>query len=1053
MRVLVVALTAAVLAIPASAARRVTVEQLQQTIEKAQGRSDSDIARELGGLDLTERLTADRLKLLKDDVPGEKSRQALVVLADSSAFLDPPASEIPATATPGSAAQRRMMAQTVAYLGKSLPLLPNLFATRETDRFEDKPVAVGAGETEGNPLRPAGRSAVTVLYRDNQEFIDAGKQNEDKPRPHEKGLTTWGEFGPILGTVLIDAARSQLSWSHWELGTTGPQAVFRYTVPKEKSHYDVRFCCVGQAYGMEVNEARQRAGYHGEIAVDPESGAILRLTVVADFIPGNPISLAAIAVEYAPIEIGSKMYICPTRGVALARAPDPKLLQSELRTARSGGLPPLQQASLPSEPATPVAGPEQTLLNDIAFRNYHLFRGESRVVPEKELAANSAAGASVAAPRAEAIAALPATAAAPDNMRPAQEVAAEDAAELAKSTSSALAAQPALAAMAASGASASGEAMSPEIAVGDTLGLPSEPAQVQSSGSGAGFTLRINSRLVDVAVVALDKKGKPLTNLKATDLEIFDNGVKQDIRSFTPANPTPAPAEAQATAAPATEPALSNKPLAKSGPEPNTIVLLMDGANLAFNDLANAREQSVRFIKGLPDGQLIALYEMRKGGFRTLVEASADHEAVAARLAKWMPTAADFAEAQFNEARNRQSLDTVHNLEDLLSVNGNTTLDASSQQQALDAKLRPLGSDPPKSALGVLVDVGRHLGAFPGHKSLVWVTSDNALADWTNASTTIEKSSKFIEPAALRVQEAMNNAHVSVYPLDASVLEANVVDASKHGRNVELTPTYITPPNGEIPGGLGTEAQAGPNPINLIQATDMQHDWTSNRLFSQMQQDMHPIQGVFREVAEATGGQALRRSNNIVGQLNGVENDGRATYELAFSPNEVADGKYHLITVKMVGRKDVQLRYRTGFQYDKDSSTIKERFTRAVWESGELTDISLSATPATSDGSTLKLNIAATDLALAQDGAFWTDKIDVFLVRRDDSQMKAQVTGKTIGLRLKSDTYQKLLRDGIPFDQLVAKTGTTSVRIVVVDENSGRMGTLTVPTPTLMAAR
>jgi hypothetical protein len=49
-------------------------------------------------------------------------------------------------------------------------------------------------------------------------------------------------------------------------------------------------------------------------------------------------------------------------------------------------------------------------------------------------------------------------------------------------------------------------------------------------------------------------------------------------------------------------------------------------------------------------------------------------------------------------------------------------------------------------------------------------------------------------------------------------------------------------------------------------------------------------------------------------------------------------------------------------------------------------------------------------------------------------------------LALKPVTYQRALGEGIPFDQLVAsKQDSGTVRIVVVDENSGRMGPVTVP--------
>src|SRR5208337_1567045 len=198
------------------------------------------------------------------------------------------------------------------------------------------------------------------------------------------GLTTWGEFGPILGTVLIDAARSRLAWSHWELGAGSPQAVFHYSVPKEKSHYDVRFCCVTESYGFDVNVLTQRVGYHGEITVDPDSGTILRLTVLAEIDPGNPIAQADVAVEYGPVQIGGKTYFCPVRGIALAQSPDLKAFRSAVPAPASPGtlgtLPALQKASL----ASIAQGPRQALLNDIAFREFHIFRADSRVITGNE---------------------------------------------------------------------------------------------------------------------------------------------------------------------------------------------------------------------------------------------------------------------------------------------------------------------------------------------------------------------------------------------------------------------------------------------------------------------------------------------------------------------------------------------------------------------------------------------------------------------------------------------------------------------------------------------
>jgi hypothetical protein len=219
-----------------------------------------------------------------------------------------------------------------------------------------------------------------------------------------------------------------------------------------------------------------------------------------------------------------------------------------------------------------------------------------------------------------------------------------------------------------------------------------------------------------------------------------------------------------------------------------------------------------------------------------------------------------------------------------------------------------------------------------------------------------------------------------------------------------------------------------------------------------MHQDTHSIQGAFRDLAEATGGRALRRAGDIAAELNGIAADGRAAYLMSFTPDTPADDKYHLITVKLAARHDLTLRFRTGYLYDKEPATLKQRFQLAVWQPRDRNDIGLTAIPSGSaPGRTLKVGVAATDLEMAQTGdsqtsEFWTDKLDIFLIERDDDTLHAKLTGRALTLHLRPETYQKVLREGIPFDQpLPSKPGAGSLRVIVVDENSGRMGSVTLP--------
>ena len=142
-------------------------------------------------------------------------------------------------------------------------------------------------------------------------------------------MTTAGEFGPILNAALLDSAHGNLTWSHWEQGAGVPEAVFRYAVIAGKSHYNVD---------------GQFPGYHGEITIDPSNGTILRLVLRADPKPSLPLLKADFVLEYGPVQLGGKTYICPLKGVALS------------------------------------AESKRLWLNDIAFEQYHLYRASAQIL-------------------------------------------------------------------------------------------------------------------------------------------------------------------------------------------------------------------------------------------------------------------------------------------------------------------------------------------------------------------------------------------------------------------------------------------------------------------------------------------------------------------------------------------------------------------------------------------------------------------------------------------------------------------------------------------------
>ena len=344
---------------PNLAAKRVTVEQLDHVLAAASNESDADLARQLSSLELTERLSTQKLSSLTSSLRGKKARQALAALANVSAFLDPPAAEIPRDAAADLSAQRVIVSLAVDYLNNTIPKLPNFYATRTTVRYEETAQYSDARTpVDYRALHAASSSKATVLYSNGKEVVDSSEAKGKKRKAADGHLLTYGVFGPLLGAV-TDAIASGLTWNRWEVGAGGPHAVFRYEIPTEKSRYQVGVCCLPDGDGTSSFE--ETVGYHGEIEIDPTSGAILRLELVADLKSTTPLVRSDIMIEYGPVEIGGKTYSCPVRSVSITRGRSVTLLTEWDESFRT-------------------YGPYATMLNDVAFEGYHMFRAKSHML-------------------------------------------------------------------------------------------------------------------------------------------------------------------------------------------------------------------------------------------------------------------------------------------------------------------------------------------------------------------------------------------------------------------------------------------------------------------------------------------------------------------------------------------------------------------------------------------------------------------------------------------------------------------------------------------------
>jgi len=347
--------------VPDPAIRQMTVAQLDQLLRTSQNASDGDLAVQLSGVELTERVNATQIDSWTAQLRGNKSREALVALADASAFLDLPPAEMLPDPPPDQSVQRQIISLATDYLNQTIPHLPNFFAQRASVEYDETP-AFDHGDghfTFAEPLHVVETSKTTVLYRNGAE-VEAKPSRREKASPSQ---AVYGTFGPVLSAVKGALANSDsLTWSRWEKDAgAGRRAVFRYGVPASASQFRTGGCCLpdGDATGGFTTVP----GYHGEIAIDPTTRAILRVEALADLEGFVPVDRSEVMVSYGPVTIGEKTYICPLRSVSIWR--------SRSVTSRSEWNQGFRDW-----------GPFATKLIEFRFDDYHIFRANVRMLPD-----------------------------------------------------------------------------------------------------------------------------------------------------------------------------------------------------------------------------------------------------------------------------------------------------------------------------------------------------------------------------------------------------------------------------------------------------------------------------------------------------------------------------------------------------------------------------------------------------------------------------------------------------------------------------------------------
>jgi hypothetical protein len=373
----------------AAARHDAPVDEIERIIAEGSTLDDRELAHRLGEMNPTQRLTSARHKQLAAQLRGKASTEVLLALYDLSQFQDLPPAGLPQDTRPDQGEQGKILQSAVEFAARTIRKMPDLFATRQLARYQELVSVGGAVQpaiVENRPYRLIDRSTSVVRFREGSEVVEADSGN--RPGDSREGLDTWGIFGPALESILADMLNSRIGWKQWEDSPYGRLAVFRFAVPEDTSHYEVRFCCYLDQNGLP-GYFSANPGYHGEVAINPRTGAVMRLVTQADLkansnVPAMqsglvPVLRSDVQVDYGPVNIAGREYICPLRAVSVMTSWTLGLHGPlKVYTGQKTGSKAVHQAMEREEHS------RVTAINQAEFTNYHVFRSEMRIVSDPQ---------------------------------------------------------------------------------------------------------------------------------------------------------------------------------------------------------------------------------------------------------------------------------------------------------------------------------------------------------------------------------------------------------------------------------------------------------------------------------------------------------------------------------------------------------------------------------------------------------------------------------------------------------------------------------------------
>ncbi len=411
------------------------------------------------------------------------------------------------------------------------------------------------------------------------------------------------------------------------------------------------------------------------------------------------------------------------------------------------------------------------------------------------------------------------------------------------------------------------------------------------------------TELVLVDLVATDRDGNFVWDLRPDELEVLEDGRRQTVTFFSLQNRgAPVPARAPETRGPPA-PSVSSVPVQRI--EEGYYVFLMDLHSMPFDALGRSKEAVRGFVESRlgPDDQVMLAtirhrlrinqpFTQDIDKFSQALDRVPFEPRLVGNLSRFMEVMDDiFADMGALGVANDPSL-AQGNAEELApQIEGAIQMAAGESRQILSQMEIQVAFS--CAATGALA---RHLRSLPGRKHLMLISAGYPL----NARTVMKNIIR--ERAAMFAPNQYPQVHMLVNSSMAgsgrrTSFESRMRSVIDQANRSQVS-IYSIDPRGLMPPAIsyaGTR-QSG-----------------SHLYASHSNQDITAPQDFLTTLSAGTGGLSFLNDNDLARGIGKAFDDGRSYYLLGYAPRtKRKPGKFHEIRVKLA-RKGVKLRYRRGY--------------------------------------------------------------------------------------------------------------------------------------------